>query len=156
MTSREQVEHLCKGIIWGVYEMAVYAIKREEIQFGSNSNDNNNEWPLIEWGSEIRPFQNMVWKHLKSGLFEDHISNGLIFKGSVDSFSYSYGSSPSKTRLFLNRTIQNPEVLVQITNGFWQNVGHLSGFQMVMVRIWNFDQLLYIHFIDLRSFHSSY
>ena len=24
-----------------------------------------------------------IWKHLKSGLFEDRISNGLIFKGLI-------------------------------------------------------------------------
>ena len=26
-------------------------------------------------------------------------------------------------------TIQNPDIFVQISNGFWQNGAHLSGFQ---------------------------
>ena len=54
-------------------------------------------------GSEIQ-------KHLKSGLYEDLISNYPVFKGS--GFSYSYDCSHSNTRLF---KIQN----------------FLPGFQMV-------------------------
>ena len=34
---------------------------------------------LEQWGSEIQPFK--IWKHLKSGLFEDWISNGQVCKG---------------------------------------------------------------------------
>ena len=56
----------------------------------------------IQWGSEIWPFK--IWKHLKSGLFEGQISNGSVFKWSG---------------------------FVWISNDFWQNGGHLSGFKMV-------------------------
>ena len=45
---------------------------------------------LIQWGSEI-------WKHLKSGLFEGPILNGLVLKGSGFSLGYSYGPNYSKS-----------------------------------------------------------
>ena len=61
----------------------------------------------IQWGSEIRPFE--IRKHLKSGLFEGQISNGLVL-----------AINHSKTNVF-----------DRFSNGFWQNGGHLSGFQIV-------------------------
>ena len=48
----------------------------------------------VQWGSEIRPFE--IRKHLKSGLFEGRISNGLVFKWS--GFSYQ----PFEIRKFLS------------------------------------------------------
>ena len=46
----------------------------------------------LQWGSEIGPFK--IRKHLKSGLFEDQISNGPFYK--CHSFSHSHGPSHSK------------------------------------------------------------
>ena len=51
--------------------------------------------------------------HLNFGLFEDQISNGLALA------------------IAIVPTIQNPDVFVQISNVFWQNGSHLSGFQMI-------------------------
>ena len=48
------------------------------------------------------------------------------FKWSGFSCSYSY--SPNYLK---NWTIQNLDIFIWISNGFWQNGGHLSGFQMV-------------------------
>ena len=70
---------------------------------------------MIQWGSEIRPFE--IRRHLKSGLFEGQISNGRALVMAIA----------------IVPTIQNPDVFVRISNIFWQNGGHLSGFQMVGV-----------------------
>ena len=35
------------------------------------------------------------------------------------------------SKLFENWIIQNPNIFVQISNDFWQNGSHLSGFQMI-------------------------
>ena len=75
---------------------------------------------IIQWGFEIWLFK--IQKHLKSRLFEDKISNCLVFKG----LGYSYGPNHSKTGPF-----ENPDIFVPISNGFWQNGGHFSRFQMV-------------------------
>ena len=50
----------------------------------------------LQWGSEIGPFK--IRKHLKSGLFEDQISNGPFYKW--HSFSHSQWSQPFKTEPF--------------------------------------------------------
>ena len=57
-----------------------------------------------QWGSEIQTFK--IWKHLKSRLFEDQISNGQVFKWL--GFHYGYRPNRSKTgtfeiRMFLSR-----------------------------------------------------
>ena len=78
-------------------------------------------------GSEIQLFK--IWKHLKSRLFEDRISNGPVFKGLGYRVCYSYGPDP-----FENRTIQNQDIFVQILNGFWKNGGHMTQFKMVGLR----------------------
>ena len=51
---------------------------------------------LIQWGSEIRPFKNR--NHSKTGLFEDRLSNGPVFKW------LGLQSIPFENRPFENRT----------------------------------------------------
>ena len=65
-----------------------------------------------QWGSEIRPFK--IGKHLKSGLFEDYISNSWVLKA-ITMILMIWKLDHSKCRHF----------------GFWQNGSHFSGFQMV-------------------------
>ena len=60
-------------------------------------------WPRIQWGSVIR-------EHLKSGLSNDQ------------ALTVAIAIAPA---------IWNLDIFVWISNGFWQNGGHLSGFQMV-------------------------
>ena len=79
------------------------------------------QWPKLQWGFKIQ-------KHLKSSLFEGQISNGPVFNWSDFNYCYSYSPNHSKTRL-----LKNPEVFIQISNGFWLNGGHLSEFQMIGV-----------------------
>ena len=43
---------------------------------------------LVQWESEIRPFK--IWKHLKSGLFEDGISHSPVFNRYCYCFSYCF------------------------------------------------------------------
>ena len=69
-----------------------------------------------QWGSEIWPFE--IRKHLKSGLFKGRFSNGQALAIAI-----------VPTIKFW--TIQNPDIFVWISNGFWQNGSNLSGFQMV-------------------------
>ena len=65
-------------------------------------------WHPIQLGSEIRPFEiRIFWR--------------LDFKWS--SFSYGYSPNHSKTGPF--------KIFVQISNGLWQNGGHVSGFQIM-------------------------
>ena len=62
-----------------------------------------------------------IQKHLKSGLFESQISNGVVFKWS----SFSYSPNHSKTGLFKIQPFLSGFQMV------WQNGGHLSRFQLV-------------------------
>ena len=89
----------------------------------------NKLFEQIHWGSEIQPFK--VWKHLKSGHFEDKISSGPVFKGS--SYTFSFSSSPyhSKTRPLQTRHFC-PYFKWVLTK--WR---HFLGFQMVSDPIWN-------------------
>ena len=50
---------------------------------------------VIQWGSEIRPFENR--NHSKTGLFEDRLSNGPVFKW------LGLQSIPFENRPFENR-----------------------------------------------------
>ena len=64
----------------------------------------------IQWGSEIPPFE--IRNNLKSGNFEGWISNGSVFQWSGFSMALVI-VQPLK-----NRTTQNPDIFVQISNGF--------------------------------------
>ena len=72
---------------------------------------------LIQWGSKIWPFE--ILKHMKSGRFEGQISNG-----------WALAMSKAIVPTIWNRTIWNLDVFIPISNVFWQNCGHLSGFQI--------------------------
>ena len=61
-----------------------------------------------------------ICKHLKSRLFESHISNGLVFKLAIAIVSTIQKLDHLKSGCFF-----------RISNSFRQNVSHLSGFQMV-------------------------
>ena len=66
---------------------------------------------LLMHNGDLKSDQFKIQKHLKSGLFEDWILDGLDFKWFW--------------------TIQNPDVLAQISNGFWRNGNYSSKFQIV-------------------------
>ena len=69
---------------------------------------------LVQWGSEIR-------KHLKSPDF-------LKVRFQTVRFSNDWALAKA---IAIVPTIQNPDIFVWISNGFWQNGGHFSGFQIV-------------------------
>ena len=46
-----------------------------------------------------------IWKHLKSGLFEDRISNGLIFKGLIAMVSAIRKPDHSKSGCFFDKML---------------------------------------------------
>ena len=109
----------------------------------------------IKWGSKIKPFE--IQKHLNSWLFEHWISNGPVFKGSGYSCSYSYSPNHLKTGPFKNQTTWKHDILVRISNGFWQNGSQLSRFQIVELpdfrshsKSWSLaNQPLFEHFFKL-------
>ena len=77
----------------------------------------------IQWGI----WNLTIWnpKTFEVQLFEGQISNGSVFKRSSFSNGYSYSPNHLKTWPF---KIQR---FFRISNGLWQNGGHLSWFQMV-------------------------
>ena len=75
----------------------------------------------IQWGSAIRPFE--IWKHLESGNIWNQdflkVRFQMVRFSNGHALAISYNPNHLKTRPF--------KCFVQISNGFWQKGGHLSG-----------------------------
>ena len=83
-------------------------------------NGHISSWVKIKYSRvyKIPPLE--IQKHLKFRLFEGQISNGPVSN-----------SQALAMAIAIVPTIQNLDTFVWISNGFWQNGGHFSWFQMV-------------------------
>ena len=63
-----------------------------------------DKWEVNTTLGEVNYSEDLKYDHLKSLLFEGHISNGPVFKWSAFTYGYSYGPNHLKAGPFENRT----------------------------------------------------
>ena len=78
----------------------------------------------LQWGSEIQTTVG-IWN--QTILIPEAFEIRTFWRSDFKWSGFSYGMSQT----FENWTIQNSDIFVRISNGFWQNGGHLTRFLMV-------------------------